>query len=136
MPRGGGRGRRRRGGRRGTRLLEPVLLLLLHQGLAHGYALLEQLAEYGLGQVDPSAVYRALRMMEEQGLVDSTWDAQETQGPPRRVYRLTALGDEALSLWIADLEEARKRIDHVLESYRLHMQKDQGGHHQNLTSDE
>jgi PadR family transcriptional regulator PadR len=113
--------------------LEPVLLLLLHQGLAHGYALLERLGEYGLGQVDPSVVYRALRVMEEQDLVDSTWDAQETQGPPRRVYRLTAQGDEALSLWVADLEETRQRIDHVLESYRLHMQKDQGEHHQGMT---
>jgi DNA-binding PadR family transcriptional regulator len=113
--------------------MESVLLLLLHQGVAHGYALLDQLGAYGLGQVDPSAIYRALRAMEEQGLVDSSWDEQETQGPPRRVYRLTALGDETLALWIADLEETRERIDHVLESYRQHMQKDQGEHHQDLT---
>ena len=109
--------------------MEPVLLLLLHQGLSHGYALLEQLGEYGLGQVDPSAVYRALRDMEEQGLVASNWDEEKTQGPPRRVYRLTALGNEALALWIADLEETRKRIEHVLESYRQHMQEAQGEHH-------
>jgi poly-beta-hydroxybutyrate-responsive repressor len=102
--------------------MEPVLLLLLHEGLSHGYALLEQLGEYGLSQIDPSAVYRALRDMEERGMVASTWDEQETQGPPRRVYRLTALGNEALALWVADLEETRKRIDHVIENYRHHMQ--------------
>ena len=110
--------------------MEPVLLLLLHQGLSHGYALLEQLNEYGLSQVDPSAVYRALRLMEEQGMVDSTWDEQKTQGPPRRIYRLTALGDEALSLWITDLEETQRRIEHVLETYRQHMKEEQGEHHQ------
>jgi PadR family transcriptional regulator PadR len=109
--------------------MEPVLLLLLHEGLSHGYALLERLDNYGLDQVDPSAVYRALREMEEQGLVTSNWDEQETQGPPRRVYRLTALGNEALALWITDLEETKKRIDHVLESYRQHMQEEQGKHH-------
>jgi PadR family transcriptional regulator PadR len=131
MPYGGGRGGRRRGrgARRAARLMEPALLLLLHQGLSHGYALLDRLGEYGLGQVDPSAVYRALRDMEEQGLVASNWDEQETQGPPRRVYRLTSTGDEALALWIADLEETRKRIDHVLESYRQHMREGKGDHH-------
>jgi PadR family transcriptional regulator PadR len=138
MPHGGGGGRRRRGRgvRRAARLMEPVLLLLLHRGLSHGYALLDRLSEYGLDQVDPSAVYRALRDMEEQELVASNWDEQETQGPPRRVYRLTALGDKALSLWITDLKEARARIDHVLESYRQHMQEAQGEYHQGQTSDE
>jgi poly-beta-hydroxybutyrate-responsive repressor len=109
--------------------MEPVLLLLLHQGLAHGYALLEQMGEYGLSQIDPSAVYRALRDMEEQGLVTSSWDEQKTQGPPRRVYRLTALGNDTLALWIADLEETKRRIDYVLESYKAHMQEAEGEHH-------
>ncbi|MBN1811441.1 MAG: helix-turn-helix transcriptional regulator [Anaerolineae bacterium] len=110
--------------------MESVLLLLLHEGLSHGYALLEQLGEYGLSQIDPSAVYRALRDMEEHGLVDSSWDEQETQGPPRRVYRLTALGNETLAFWIADLQETQKRIENVLERYRQHMQQEQGKHHQ------
>ena len=134
MPRGGGRGRGRRG-RRAARLMEPVLLLLLHQGLSHGYALLEQMNEYGLSQVDPSAVYRALRDMEERGLVTSNWDEQKTQGPPRRVYRLAATGNEALASWVADLKETRARIDHVLESCRQHMQQEQGDHHQGWTND-
>jgi len=60
-----GRGRGQRGQRRGysrraVRFLEPTLLLLLHHGPAHGYALIEQLSEYGLADVDPSAVYRVL----------------------------------------------------------------------------
>ena len=131
MPRGGGHGRRRGRGRsrRTARLMQPVLLLLLHQGLSHGYALLERLDEYGLGQVDPSAVYRILRDMEEQGWVVSSWDEHETQGPPRRVYSLTAEGNNALAQWIADLEETRASIDRVLESYGRHMREGQGEHH-------
>lgn len=125
MPRAGGPGRRRRGRRtrRGARLIEPVLLLLLHQGLSHGYALLDQLQEYGLGHVDPSAIYRALRDMEEREWVTSTWDEKKTQGPPRRVYELTEQGDEALAHWITDLKTTRSHIDHVLESYGAHMQE-------------
>jgi DNA-binding PadR family transcriptional regulator len=99
------------------------LLLLLHRGLSHGYALLDQLREYGLGHVDPSAVYRALREMEEREWVTSTWDEEKTQGPPRRVYQITGQGDEALAHWIVDLEQTRAHIDHVIETYGTHMQE-------------
>ncbi|MGD8516817.1 MAG: helix-turn-helix transcriptional regulator, partial [Anaerolineae bacterium] len=88
-----GRGRRRRWRRRGysrraVRFLEPTLLLILHQGPAHGYTLIEQLREFGLTDIDPSAIYRALRDMESEGWVISSWDEEQTQGPPRRVYHL------------------------------------------------
>ena len=128
MPgRGCGRGRGRR--RRAVRMLEPVLLLLLHQGEAHGYTFLERLDEFALESLNPSVVYRALRDMEERGWVGSTWDEEETQGPPRRVYHLTAEGDEALRLWAQELREGRARIDHLLTLYDRHMAEDEGEHH-------
>lgn len=126
--RGRGWGRRRRA-RRAVRMLDPTLLLLLHHGPAHGYTLLEQLGEFGLGDLNTSVVYRALRDMEARGWVTSTWDSEQTQGPPRRVYCLTALGDEVLALWTQDLEEARKKIDYLLGVYRRHMEEGVGEHH-------
>jgi PadR family transcriptional regulator PadR len=123
--RGRGRGR----GRRAVRMLEPVLLLLLHQGSAHGYTFLEQLGEFGLEGLNPSVVYRALRDMEEMGWVTSTWDEEQTQGPPRRVYSITASGNEMLTSWTQDLEESRRRIDHLLEVYRRHMEEGEGEYH-------
>jgi len=110
-------------------MLEPALLLLLHYCPAHGYTLLEQLEKFGLGDLDPSTVYRALRDMEEKGWVASTWDEEQAQGPPRRVYRLTALGDEVLALWTQDLVESREKIDCLLEAYRRHMEEGEGEHH-------
>lgn len=128
--RGRGHGWRWRGAsRRAVRFLEPTLLLLLHYRPAHGYPLIEQLRQYGLGDIDPSAVYRALRDMEERGWVTSSWDEEQTQGPPRRVYRLTALGDEVLALWTQDLRETRDMIDHLLGAYRRHMEEGEGEHH-------
>ena len=121
----GGRGR----GRRAVRTLEPVLLLLLHRGPAHGYTLLEQLSEFGLGDLNSSMVYRALRDMDEKGWVTSTWDEKQAQGPPRRVYRLTTLGDEVLALWTQDLVESRKKIDCLLGAYRRHMEEGEGEYH-------
>ncbi|RLC63619.1 MAG: hypothetical protein DRI48_08300 [Chloroflexi bacterium] len=80
-------------------MAESFLLLLLQHELAHGYTLLEELGEFGLGAMDPSAVYRTLRGMEDRGWVTSTWDDQETLGPPRRVYRITDVGEGAYNCW-------------------------------------
>lgn len=124
------RGRGGRGyGRRAVRMLEPALLLLLHRGPAHGYTFLDQLEEFGLANLNPSAVYRMLRAMEEKGWVTSTWDEEQTQGPPRRVYCITTLGDQVLALWVQDLEESRKRIDYLSGVYHRHMEEGKGEHH-------
>lgn len=126
--RGRGRRRRVRSGR-AVRLLRPALLLLLHHGRAHGYTLPEQLEEFDLAHLNPSVVYRALRDMEGQGWVTSTWDEEETHGPPRRVYSLTALGDEVLGWWAQDLGETRGMIDHLLGVYSQHMEEGEGEYH-------
>jgi len=127
--RGRGRGRGRGRFRRVARMLEPALLLLLHRAPAHGYTLLERLGEFGLEEVNPSDVYRALREMESRGWVSSTWDDERTQGPPRRVYSLTALGDEVLGGGVQDLREMRCMIDDLLGAYSRHMEEGKGEYH-------
>jgi PadR family transcriptional regulator PadR len=124
-----GRGRGRGRYRRVARMLEPALLLLLHHGPAHGYTLMERLGEFGLEGLNPSVVYRVLRDMESQGWVSSTWDEEMTQGPPRRVYNLTALGDEVLGWSVQDLQAARAMIDHLLGVYSQHMEEGEGEYH-------
>ena len=127
-----GRGRRRGGwgcGRRAAGMLESALLLLLHREPAHGYTLLEQLGEFGLEGIDPSAIYRALRDMEAREWVSSTWDEEQSQGPARRVYHITELGDEVLATWVQDLDETRKMIDRLLKAYHHHMEEGSGAYH-------
>lgn len=114
---------------RAVRMLEPALLLLLHSGPAHGYTLLEQLPYFGLDELHPSVVYRALRDMESRGWLTSSREEEDTQGPPRRVYHLTTLGDETLAHWTSDLQETRALIDHLLTSYHRHMQEGKGDFH-------
>ena len=74
-------------------------------------------------------MYRTLRGMETQGWVTSTWDEEQTQGPPRRVYCLTESGDEILAAWIQDLKESKSRIDNLLNAYHTHMKEGEGDHH-------
>ncbi|MDX9956195.1 MAG: helix-turn-helix transcriptional regulator, partial [Anaerolineae bacterium] len=106
----GGRGCNRRMGQ----FLDPALLLLLEQSSAHGYTLLSRLAEFGLEFLAPTVVYRALREMEDQGWVSSTWDDEETQGPPRRIYALTSLGRDVLRCCVAQLHDTRQVIGYFL----------------------
>lgn len=126
MPRGHGR---RWGKTRSLHMLGPALLLLLHHGPTHGYTLLDRLADFGLGDLHPGIVYRALNEMEDQGWLSSSWDMESSQGPPRRVYRLTALGDEVLAYWIRDLEQTQARLAQLLAAYRQHMEEGHGEHH-------
>lgn len=129
MP-GHGRGRKRQGyARRPAGLLEAVLLLLLHYEPAHGYTLREGLDKSGLDAIDISAIYRTLRDMENRGWATSSWDEQETRGPPRRVYRITDTGDKMLATWMRELDETRKLLTRLVGKYNSHMEVCEGEHY-------
>ena len=113
----GPRHKRRGRGHHTARLLEPALLLLLQRGPAHGYTLHDRLGEFRLRGLNPNVVYRALRDMEARGWITSDWDAEQTQGPPRRVYRLTGDGSTVLHSWMQDLGDTRDQIDHLRDTY-------------------
>jgi PadR family transcriptional regulator PadR len=114
-------GRRKGGGRRRQRVmsfLQPCLLLMLMHGEAHGYSLIDELSEFGFNpdRLDPSLIYRALREMEDGGWVTSHWD-DDSQGPRRRVYQITADGKDYLKLWIEDLRRTQQEIEALLSAY-------------------
>ena len=121
--------RGRRHARRAAGMMESALLLLLHFEPAHGYTLLEEVGEFGLDTMDPSAIYRMLRDMEDKGWVNSTWDEEQSLGPPRRVYRITDVGEEVLAAWIQDLDETRKMLNRLVSRYRTHMEVCKGEHY-------
>jgi PadR family transcriptional regulator PadR len=103
------------GHRRGLRFLEPALLALLRERQTHGYELIAQLpALLGTDRVDVGNVYRALRALEERGLVTSEW-RDDLPGPAKRSYEITGDGRRALARWSEWLREARERIDNLLE---------------------
>ena len=110
------RGWHGRGGRI-ERFQVAALLLLLRERRSHGYDLLERLPELtGEERIDVGNLYRALRALEEQGLVSSEWD-DSVSGPAKRTYELTDAGGEALDRWAASLAETRARIDSFLQRH-------------------
>lgn len=92
--------------------LRPCLLLLLAERPGHGYELLEQVGAFGLERADPGGLYRALRSMEQEGLVSSWWE-HSTSGPARRTYQITDEGLEWLHAWAGSL----RQVHHALASY-------------------
>jgi len=104
---------------RAERFGEPALLLLLAGGPTHGYELLERLPELlGDERVDVGNVYRALRSLEDEGLVTSDWRA-DLPGPAKRTYTLTAEGRELLEAWVGSLAALRDGLDGFVERARV-----------------
>lgn len=87
--------------------LRPCILLLLREAPAHGYDLLERARAFGFTRSDPGGLYRALRALEDEGLVRSAWEPSP-QGPDRRIYEITREGAERL-------HDAARGIDSTVE---------------------
>ena len=96
-------------------ILEPALLILLKEQPRHGYTLLGDIETLGMTTIHPSVVYRTLREMEGLEWIQSDWDTAQTQGPPRRIYRLTGQGEEALQNWRYELGKTQGLITQLLK---------------------
>lgn len=96
--------------------LQPFLLLSLEQWQSHGYELIRRLAVFGFEVVDPGSVYRTLRQLERDGLVESDWDTT-TEGPARRRYKVTDSGRTYLNGWAGALRGYQYMLDQFFSTY-------------------
>jgi len=94
----------------------PVILLMLRQWNSYGYELMEKISAFGLSAMNPGTFYRTLRQMEKDGVVSSNWDTSE-DGPPRRVYSITAAGEAYLKLWTESLDQYQKMMNTFFSLY-------------------
>ena len=87
-----------------NRLSQPTILTLLAQSETplHGYIIVQQAASspmFGGKKPDATGVYRALKRMEESGLVTSEWETP-AEGSAKRLFKLTEKGRRCLRRWI------------------------------------
>ena len=77
--------------------LDLLLLAALRSRPMHGYAIIEYVRDASAGQFDyaEGTIYPALRRLEDDGLLRSSWT--ETGRRRRRVYELSAAGEKALA---------------------------------------
>ena len=97
--------------------LQPCLLLLVLEQPGYGYDLVGRLKPLGIND-DAASVYRALRLLEHDGAVTSSWRTSDT-GPARRVYDLTETGESMLRQWVAALEDTSMSLARWLDRYAL-----------------
>lgn len=109
--------RKRGGGGGGS--VEPAALAALLSADGYGYDIKNTITQMSKGQisVDIGGLYRTLRRLEDEGSVISRWH-EDSSGPPRREYELTAEGRELAKEWLETLrwrEQCSKVLGDLLE---------------------
>ena len=95
-----------------------ALLAVLGQAVEpmYGYQIAKSLERYGDGALSgkQSALYPVLRNLEAAGLLESHVEPS-VSGPPRRYYRITAVGRDVLGAWTGAWCATRDSVDSVLK---------------------
>ena len=104
----------------GTVSLALLAVVAAGSEAMYGYQIAKRLEHLGDGVLagKQSALYPVLRNLSASGLLDSEVEPS-VAGPPRRYYRITALGRAVLEQWIAAWTTTRDFVDSVLESNSL-----------------
>ncbi|MBI4927166.1 MAG: PadR family transcriptional regulator [Anaerolineae bacterium] len=94
----------------------PILILsVLADGKKHGYAIMRELEARSQGYFSMTAalLYPTLHQMEQDGLVQSTWE--EGNGVrKRKVYSITAAGGERLAAGSMEWRQFAEQLFHIL----------------------
>ena len=96
--------------------LVPVILLSLREWNSYGYELMERASAFGFEAMNPGTLYRTLRQMEKDGIVESTWETSRG-GPARRMYTITDAGKSYLDFWARSLEQYQQTMDNFFRLY-------------------
>ena len=94
--------------------LDSLILAVLANGPAHGYAIIEELKQRSGGtfSLPEGTVYPALHRLERGGLLSSDWS--DANGRRRRVYRLTRRGRTRLETSRSEWRDFARAVDAVL----------------------
>ncbi len=89
-----------------------VILASLSEKSNYGYALHIQFEEEGFLGINTGWMYRVLRSLADEGLIESFWNTPE-KGPARRIYSITSAGRDYM------IFERKSLHDYVLRTKRL-----------------
>ncbi|MCL2476842.1 PadR family transcriptional regulator [Candidatus Bathycorpusculum sp.] len=89
-------------------LLDVIVLQFLSVESMHGYQIITKIRKNFGVYFGPSTIYPLLGLLEKKGFIDSKWDMSCER--PRKIYRLTADGQSALSFTEESLAFICRRI--------------------------
>ncbi len=87
------------------RFSDPALLILISlvDGPKHGYAMTEDIAGIADLRLGPGTLYGAIARLESRGLIEPV-GAEDRRNP----YRITALGEKALRVRLATIQNVAR----------------------------
>ena len=92
-------------------VLEMCVLALLSKGDSYAYEIASRMAEaVGMGE---GTIYPLMRRMQNDGLV-TTYLAESQSGPPRKYYKLTRSGTQALKSQHAEWQDFEAAVRKIL----------------------
>ena len=97
--------------RRGA--VEYCVLALLLNGERYGFELVRKLSEVDGLVTSEGTIYPLLTRLRRDELVSTFWQESES-GPPRRYYRLTEAGRDALATFTDEWKRFRDGVDGLL----------------------
>lgn len=95
--------------RRGTVVVASLIALRRPD---YGYALLQRLTDKGF-PVDANTLYPLLRRLEDQGLLTSEWNTEESR--PRKFYRTSDDGEAVLGRLLDDLAAVQTSVTGLIQ---------------------
>ncbi len=106
------------GSGRQERYLQASILLGLISTSSYGYELISNIQSYGFieGDAPPGMIYRHLRQMEEDNLVQSQWETKEA-GAAKRIYTITDEGREVLAFWVKFMAGKAEKLNRFVRMY-------------------
>lgn len=99
------------------RLIQPNILIILAKHKLHGYMIIQELERrnwFHDKRADNTGVYRALKTLEDKGMVRFEWVMDES-GPAKKIYMITDKGLECLEIWIHTLERYKSSIENIIK---------------------
>ena len=96
--------------------LEAVVLLSLREWSSYGYELMGRARMFGFEAMNTGTLYRTLRRMEHDGVLESSWETSG-DGPARRMYTITDSGSAHLGVWVKSLERYQQSVDAFFTLY-------------------
>ncbi len=100
------------------RWIQFLILRVVCEKSLHGYGIIKKIEELSEGRhvIKTGTMYTTLRRMEEEGLVESSWEESDS-GPNKRMYNITDKGREQLKGWLEMIKERKKMMEKMTSFY-------------------
>ena len=94
-------------------VLELCILSIVSQKDAYASDIIEKLKDARLIVVE-GTLYPLLTRLKNEGLLSYRWE-ESTQGPPRKYYRITEVGQQVLEEMAEDWKEMVEAVERLLD---------------------